>query len=347
MSADGWFYDGETANRYIVKVRRDGAALVLEHGADLSEQVPASRLCHVESRGSTEVYGRGDIAGWRLGIVSPDADLLALLPGRERYGRWIDRVGLVRASVIGVAASALVIFAGLKAPEWIAPAVPLQWEERFGDALVGDFGGKGCKSPAGEAALAKLAAKVSPNAKALNIRVVDIGIVNAAALPGGNIVIFDELLTDAKNPDEVAGVLAHEIAHIEERHVTESMIRAFGLGLVVSAFGGTTGGNVETLIAAGHSRASEREADAKAAGALARGNISPLPTAAFFDRMARQERALGRVATGLSYLSTHPLSDERQRLFRQSAVRGKSYAPALTPEEWKALQAICKVGRKR
>ncbi len=140
----------------------------------------------------------------------------------------------------------------------------------------------------------------------------------------------------------MAGVLAHEIAHVEERHVTESMIRAFGFGLIVSAFGGNTGANVETLIAAGYSRRAEHEADAEAIEALARADISPLATATFFERLADREKSLGRVAVGLSYISTHPMSEDRQNNFRASAVRGKRYVPALSPQEWKALKNICR-----
>ncbi len=174
MSSEGWLYDGETANRYPIVVSRDGADLEIMFGNGVLHRVPAARLVHVESRGSTEVYGRNDIAGWRLGVVKPDSDMAALLPEKERYGRWVDRIGLVPAAIAGLVISGLVLLAGNKAPEWIAPAVPRQWEERFGDTLVGDFGGKACKGAAGRAALIKLAGQLSPNAGELNIRVVDV-----------------------------------------------------------------------------------------------------------------------------------------------------------------------------
>jgi Zn-dependent protease with chaperone function len=339
--AEGWLYDGTSAIRREVRIARSGDALEIGHADGSAEPIRPERLVHIESRGSTEVYGREDLRGWRLGIVAPGPELLSLLAPKERYGRWIDRVGLVPALVIGVAVSAVVLLAANQAPEWLAPAVPQQWEEKFGDTLVGNFGGKGCLEEEGRAALAKLARRLSPEADKLNIRVVDIPIVNAAALPGGNIVVFDELLKEAQGPDEVAGVLAHEIAHVEERHVTESMIRAFGLGVVVSAFGGNTGANVENLIAAGYSRKAEREADAEAIEALRRANISPLATAAFFERMSKAEPQIRMVSEGLSYLSTHPMSKERREAFRASAVKGRAYPPSLSQAEWEALKDIC------
>jgi predicted Zn-dependent protease len=244
--------------------------------------------------------------------------------------------------VIGAVISGAVLLAGNQAPEWLAPAVPRAWEERLGQTLVGDFAGKGCRAPEGNAALAALTQRIAPDARGLTIRVVDMPIVNAAALPGGNIVIFDQLLSEAKNADEVAGVLAHEVAHVEVRHVTESMIRALGFGVVISALGGTTGANVESLIAAGYSRDAEREADDRAIQALRRAEISPLPTAAFFARLGGSEGRARMLSKGLSYLSTHPISDERRAAFRASAVQGKSYRPALTDAQWKALRSICR-----
>lgn len=342
MSSAGWLYDGEWAVRREVKVDRSGDDLLITFADGSSSRAPSQRLVHVESRGEAEVYGRSDLAGWRLGLADPAPDVAELLPSRHVYGRWIDRVGLARAVVIGVLLSATVLFLGSRFPSWAAPLVPLEWEERFGDALVGDFGGRFCKGPGGQAALNKLAVRLAPEADPLNVRVVNIDLVNAAALPGRNIVIFEELLSQADGPDEVAGILAHEIAHVEERHVTEALLRQLGLGVIVAAFGGTTGANIETFMAARYSRGAEREADAAAIRTLRRAGISPYPTAAFFERIAEQE---GKVAEALSYVSTHPMSAERQRRFRASAEEGRSYTPSLSLGEWEALWDICRNAR--
>jgi hypothetical protein len=340
---EAWHYDGESAVRRDVQISADGAAGLTLHERDGTiVAVPKATLTFVESRRECNIYGRSDIPGWRLGLA-PDAaaDLAAVLPGRAQYGSLIDRIGLGRAVVAGLAVSALVIFAGMRFPSWVAPYVPMSWEERFGEALVGDFGGRFCAGAGGQEALGKLAARLSPGSARLNIRVVNVRMVNAAAFPGGNIVIFDKLLKEAEGPDEVAGILAHEIAHVEERHTTEAMIRQMGLGVIVSAFGGTTGANIDTLLSARYSHSAEAEADTRAIDALRRGNISPLGTAAFFERLARDEAKFGRAATALSYVASHPMSAERQKQFRDSAVRGRSYRPALSAAEWKALAGIC------
>lgn len=345
METNGWFYDGENAARYQVFVTPgDGGPRIL-FGDGNGLDAPADLLTHVESRRDCEIYGRSDVPGWRLGMTNPVAPgLRALLPQPQKYGRWIDRIGLAPALLLFAAASAVLVFAGSRFPAWAAPYVSEAWEETYGDALVGDFGGKFCNNPDGARALNRLVARLAPNAASLNVRVVDIGLVNAAAFPGGNIVIFDELLKEARGPEEVAGVLAHEMAHIEKRHVTQAMIRELGLGMIVSAFGGSVGGNVDTLLAARYSRNAEREADAGAIAILARANISPVPTSAFFDRLARQEEMLGRFGQGLAYISTHPLSKERQLRYRRSAIPDHRYGPVLEARDWTALADICSSG---
>lgn len=339
--AEAWLYDGESAVRQAVSLEpAEGGLVIVADGA--APFRPGDGFVHVESRSDVELYGRTDVPGWRLGVPKPlDPAIAALLPGRRVYGRWIDRIGLTRALLAGAVLSGLILLAGHNAPAWLAPLVPESLEQRFGDALVGDLGGQFCAGPGGQAALDKLAAKLSLKPRRLKVRVVDMPVVNAVALPGGNIVIFRELLAEADGPDEVAGVLGHEIAHIENRDTTQAMIRQYGFSLVITALGGTTGGNIDMLASAGYSRAAESKADEGAIAALRRANISPLPTAAFFKRLAAEEAALGRFGQGLSYMSSHPMSDERRRRFEASAERGHRHKPALTRDEWDALADIC------
>jgi len=337
---NAWLYDGETALRRSVTLAARGNALEIA-GADRAVRVSPADLVFIESRLDECVYGRRDVLGWRLGIPEPVPDAIAaLLPEAGRYGGWIDRIGLWRASAIGLAASALVLFAVYQLPHWLAPLVPDSVMKRYGDAMVGDFGGKFCAGPGGQAALDALTRRLAPEAKGLNVRVVDLPIVNAAALPGGNIMIFDELLKQAESPDEFAGVLAHEIAHIEHRDVAEAMVRELGLGLLVTTLGGSVGSNVHGLLSFSYSREAESAADAGSIAMLNRANISPAPTAGFFERLAKSEDALGG-ADMLVYLSSHPVSKARAAAFRKGAAKGKAYTPALSRDEWDALVDIC------
>lgn len=341
--ARGWLYDGQSATRHDVAAGTAGGTIRLDHADGTIEHIDAGLLYHADDRAGTHVYGRSDRPGWRLTLPPPvPAALTARLPGVRRYGRWVDRVGLVPALVGALLLSGAVLAASYAAPAALAPLIPQSWEQRYGDAIVGDFGGKFCQGPGGQEALERLAARLAPADLRFDVRVVDVGMVNAAALPGNHIVIFRELIDDASGPDEVAGILAHEIAHVGNRHVTEGMIRELGFGMVITALGGTTAGNADLLLGSRYSRGAEGEADRDAVAALARAGISPLPTAKFFTRLGKGERSLGRVGETLSYISTHPLSDGRRAAFERSFRRDLRYAPALEAADWRAVQGICR-----
>lgn len=339
----GWLYDGSSAIRHEVEIEGAGAALSVRYADGDSSEIPRARLFHVDSRGEFEVFGHLDVDGWRLGVPrAAAAGLGPILPPRRRYGRWIDKIGLWKAVAGAVAISAALIFVATRFPAWVAPFVPKSWEAGFGAPVMAGLDGRFCNAPEGREALRTLTAALSPRAGDLDVRVVDIDLVNAAALPGDHILIFEELLTRADGPDEVAGVLAHEIAHIENRHVTAALVRQLTFGLFVSLVGGGTGANLETFLQSRYSRGAEREADADAIRALQQARISPAGAAGFFARAARIEARMGAIGRGLSYVSTHPDPQDRERLFRSSADAGAAYKPALDPEQWRALQRICR-----
>jgi beta-barrel assembly-enhancing protease len=324
------------------------AGLRLWMGEEWQEIVPLSELVLADRSAGGLTLTRADAPGWRLRLNAPVApELDALFPKRHGYGRWIDRVGIWPATAAFSAVAAAVVAFGWFAPTLLAPFVPASVERAYGSALVGDFGGKYCSSPAGDAALRTLTAKLEPHAEDMNIRVVAVPMVNAAALPAGNIMIFEGLLKEVSGPDELAGILAHEIAHVRRRHVTAAMIREFGIGIFTSTLGGGTASNIDSFVSLTFTRRGEREADRDAIDRLQRANISPRATAAFFQRLSKLEVQLDRFEPAMAYISSHPLSADREKLFAGAARKGAPYAPALAPAEWRALRTICKPARSR
>ena len=173
--------------------------------------------------------------------------------------------------------------------------------------------------------------------------------LNAVALPGGNVILFDGLLKQARSPDEVAGVLAHEIGHVREKHVMQALLRQMGLAVVLGGVDGNSGAMVNNLLAMSYSRDAEAEADAHSMRMLGNANISPVGTASFFDRLSQLDGSEGAVKYNVeitSYLSSHPLSASRKDAFEKSIVKGKNYKPALTPSEWTELKTMCTQDRK-
>ena len=337
-----WHYNGQTATRYEVYAVAQEDGLYLDLGDGRSDVAPWGDLFWIDKRDGASVFGRKGIDGWRVGIPLPMTDLLARrLPPQSRYGGLVDKFGIWPAVAGFTALSAAVVLVLWKAPDVVAPLVPMSWEQKMGDAMVGDLGGRICDGAEGQKALDALVRRIDPKASELRVRIVNVDMVNAAALPGGQILIFRGLLQEAKNPDELAGVLGHEIGHVRNRDVMEALLRQMGLSLLLGGVGGDVGGALNSAISASYSRAAESRADGYAINLMRTANVSPLPTAGFFDRLAEGERKLGKGAVAMSYMSSHPLSDERRKVFLASARKGATYAPAVTPQQWRAIVDAC------
>ncbi len=341
-----WLYDGRSARRHAVAVGWDGgdALEIADDAGAPVDSVALADLAWADAGDTGPVYRHARVDGWRIGLVDPPSPALAAaLPRRTDYGRVVDRHGLWPAALAFAAASAAVLAVGFAAPQWIAPLVPQSWERQLGNAMVGDFGGRFCHTRVGDAALAKLAENVDPGGVGRRVEVAAIPIVNAIALPGGTVVVFDELVQDTDTPDALAGVVAHEVGHVRRRHVMQAMLRQFGLSLLFGGLSGDIGGTVGGVAAMTYSRDAEREADDWSRARLQAANISPLPTARFFARLAKDsgEDADETTSRVFGYLASHPLSRERRKAFAASAVKGHAYRSALTNAEWQAIRTMC------
>lgn len=343
METRCWHYDGVTATRRAPTLTGDAAGFTLTEGDWSSGPLAWTDLVALDVTGTGErSFGHKDTSGWRLILpANAPADLLALLPRPGRYGGWIDHMGLPVALGVFALIAAGVLYVGYRAPGWLAPLVPQAWEDKMGDAMVGDFGDRLCHTKEGDAALTALARKLDPAAPARSIDVANIDMVNAVALPGRRIVIFDGLLKQAKNAEEVAGVLGHEMGHVRRRHTMSALLQQLGLSIIL---GGANSGLAEqagTVLSLTFSRDAEHEADLDAIAALDRANISPAPTAGFFSGDGKPQKG-GEDVEVPDWFSSHPSSTSRAKLFSDAVKKGHAYAPALSPDEWKALVGMCK-----
>ncbi len=240
----------------------------------------------------------------------------------------------------------------------LARVVPMQWEQMLGQQITESFVQDApiCDDAAGQAALQVLVDRLAASAFTpfpFTIQVRSTPMVNAFALPGGRIVVFHGLVQAAQSPEEVAGVLAHEMAHQIQRHPIRGLIRSMGLRMVsgvmlggfsVAAASGAHLG--EVLFGLSYSREDEAEADRIGAAMLNRADIRGDGLIDFFTRYQgrtatkdSQQKAIDSAEEQLlSFLSTHPTGEERIATIRTLA-HGKS--DALTKEQWQALQAIC------
>jgi len=338
----GTLYDGATAFPHSVQAEVRDGGLDLSMDTGWSDRVAGNVLKRIEVSKTAIRLGRTDMPGWRLILPADAAPQLASLLGREeRYGRWIDRIGLLPALAAFGAVAAATVAIGYLAPQWVAPHVPRSWERNLGDAIVGDFGDNRCRNPEGQRALEAMAERIEPGVTkgpdAIRIAALDIEMFNAAALPGGHIVVFKNAITETYEPDELAGIVAHEIAHVRRRHVTEALIRELGIGALIRLFAGNIGANAEQLVALSYTREAETEADTDAIAMLRRAGISPKPTAELFDRLAEGEGS----GFGAEFLNSHPLTGGRAKRFRATFDSRARYRPALDQKQWDALFNVC------
>ena len=177
----------------------------------------------------------------------------------------------------------------------------------------------------------------------LSVVVFDDPLVNAFALPGGYVVFFDGLLDVAQDPDEIAGVFAHEIGHVVARDPSRMALRSAGsIGVLGLLFGDFAGGAVvlflaERLIQANYSQTAEMNADIFASETLEKAGISPLGLAQMFERF----RELGGTTPDLlEHFMAHP--DLMSRIERaEASASAAPFTPSLTDVEWQALKTIC------
>lgn len=145
--------------------------------------------------------------------------------------------------------------------------------------------------------------------------------INAFAIPGGHIYVNRGLIERSATMSELAGVLAHEVGHVVERHGIEQMQKAqnanTALAVVYGVLLGRNPSGIEqagiqvggSAVFASYGRNAEREADRVAVGYLLRSGINPQGLIAMFERLlTEQRRAPSRVE---QWFSTHPLSQER------------------------------------
>lgn len=137
------------------------------------------------------------------------------------------------------------------------------------------------------------------------LTIIDANVENAFAVPGGYVYIYTGIIGSMQSESELAGVLAHEIAHVTQHHYRDAMMKTAGISLVVQALAGNDSSVLKSAVKGLFtqlaelkvSRSNEDEADAYGTRYLGYAGWDPYGIADFFSRMP---------STGIEWLSTHP-----------------------------------------
>ena len=292
----------------------------------------------------------------RLEIRDPSvaAELAARAINLDEH--HLGRRGVVRIvgwSLAAAVSIVLVVLYGVPlAADRLAPLVPEALERRFGDVAEKQvklvFGDKVCDASAGQAAFEKLVGKLRDAAgfdTSVQSIVLSSPVPNALALPGGKVIMLDSLIAKANNPDEVAGVIAHELGHLAHRDNMRGMIYNGGTSFLIGLlFGDITGSSAvifasRTLVTASHSREAETAADTFSIEIMQKLGRPPKAMGELMLRVTGKEGG-----KGLTIISTHPLTEDRLARMSREDQTPKG-PPLLTDAEWQALKGICGKGK--
>ena len=344
MTQSGLWFDGVTAIERPVDVEPDQTGLALTGRSGERHIVHRDDLVRLYSTAGQVRLGHRTIEGWRLVLREPvDPEIRCLLPAGQ--GSVTPAIGRRKMGLfIGIAAvessfAALVVFA----PEVLARRMPMSWERKIGAGYDLPIAATRCSNPPGQAALDALIDRIDPKARkdGFTLELVSLNMANAVALPGGRMVIFNGLLPDVENTDAIAGIVAHEIAHVRRRHVASAMVREMGLSTVITTLGGgTVASNAGGLLSLKFSRGAEAEADSDAIAVLKAANVDPRPTGKLFEKFARE--AHEDSGFNAEFLQTHPLSVGRARNFQASFDARRQYRPVLSPAQADDLRKACR-----
>lgn len=233
-----------------------------------------------------------------------------------------------------LAAVVALAFALSLAAQWIAPRIPYRYEARLAQSMPPLASAPSTEEGRAvqrelQALADRLAARMQlPEGMQVRVGYADDKTVNAFATLGGQTVFFRGLLARLDSEDALAMVMAHEIAHLQHRHVAAALGRGVALGVVLTVVSAELGRSAASgvLTQAGlattlsFNRDQEREADDTALAVIAQeyGHLGGAMD--LFGTMARLPGADGRLAQ-VDLLRTHPLTRERQRAIDEWARR--------------------------
>ncbi len=185
-------------------------------------------------------------------------------------------------------------------------------------------------------------------------KVVNASDLNAFALPGGYIYLNRGIIESARNEGEVAGVLAHEIAHAALRHGTHNASKAYltqaGIGILGGILGGKVGAGAGQIINAvggfglnavflKYSREAETQADIIGSQILAKTGYNPTDMVSFFQTLAKSDSR-----RQVAWLASHPAPEKRiETIQKEARILGSTAGPSPT-ERLNSVQASLRQG---
>lgn len=271
----------------------------------------------------------------RLKVKNTDIKFFQNLSTKSIVGIAIGCIGLILLSYF-------VIIPSLA--EFIATKVPASYEVELGEGIYNqmseDFDIDEEKTMAANEFFQALNIK---SKYPIQITVVNSPIKNAFALPGGHIVVYDEILQSMNSEDEFVALLSHEYSHVALKHTTRALFRSLGtymvLSIVLSDINGIMGvliENAHNVKSLSYTRTLEEEADNNGLKIMLQAGANPQGMVNLFKHLKEPNEGSIEIP---EFLSTHPMLDERikyiEKKYKNSPVIYKKNEKLA--EIWKRL----------
>src|SRR2546427_1375520 len=327
----GHYLDGRSAARRQASIRLTptGLEIRLEGGASLWWPLREVRQTQGFYAGEQIRLERGGPLPETL-LVDDPGFLGALHAAAPAIGRRFHDPRRRRARVLfTIVAAVTAVAAGSVLYVWGIPAaagllaarVPVAWEERLGQAAVNQLTAsrRRCVDLERDAAIGAIVKRLLDPVPRVpytfRVTVLDDRTVNAFAVPGGQIVLLRGLVERSQTPEELAGVLAHEIQHVLKRHATRLLLQHASTGLMLVAVSGDLTGvmaygieSARVLGTLSYSRGLESEADGEGVRMLLAADVDPAGMIDFFEKLRATE---GNLPSATRYVTSHPLAADR------------------------------------
>jgi predicted Zn-dependent protease len=223
----------------------------------------------------------------------------------------------------------------------MAHVIPFRWESKIAYVLDSDISQTCSGNPQSRALLARLVQRIYPLDADDKLFTIDVEIVrnpniNAYAQLGGKITVYSGLLKQAQSAEELAGILSHEIGHVENRHIMQGFIThlftAEGISMVFSGDTSSMKDWTHYFLNMSFTRSQETQADEAGLERLQNAHVDNRGFRQFFERMETSHAAA-------AFLSDHPSNDAR--IAMAESFDNQNVTPIMTPEEWGVLKHYC------
>ncbi len=334
------YFDGKSSKPYLVTVVRSGGGLVIS--TPESTEINAfwnSEEIRTESfaTGKKVLLSYGEFPFQRLELTGEGVDVFMkeVLQNEsfvKKYQHTITRTSPLKLVFGSIAVLGLVIYSYIfhispYIGEQAVKLVPLSVETKVGEVMYNNMSYIIDKDDAKSDLLLEFFDACGFQSD-YNIRIdySKNNMVNAFAVPGGQIVVFEGLIRQTECWDELAALMGHELAHVNERHSFKQLARSITGYLLLSVLTGDVAGvssvileNASAINDMANSRKHEKEADMVGLEYLKQSKIRPQAMIDLFKRLMEEsgeEEITEEIGSSLEYLSTHPLTTNRMDYIR-------------------------------